>query len=172
VPNGRKGKCSHLVNRTDLALGFLFLGFCGVVYLLMRGLPSGTLQEGMGPAFFPGCLVLVLACLSVILIFTGIFRKNGEGAKGDSGNGKPLPLIGPHLKIPGMLTLTVAIYLSILEVFGFLALTPIFIFMVIRIFRSSFWNASLMGLSITGAIYLIFGLGFQIPLPKGSFWGY
>jgi hypothetical protein len=161
-----------LGNRTDIKLGFLFLGVSGVVYYLMRDIPSGTLEEGMGSAFFPGCLVLVLACLSVILIFTGIFRKSGEGEKGESVNEKQLPLIGPHLKIPAMLTLTVAIYLTVLEVFGFLAITPFFIFVVILIFRSSLLKASLMGLGITGVIYLIFDLGFQIPLPKGSFWGY
>ena len=159
-------------NRTDIKLGFLFLGVSGAVYYLMRDIPSGTLEEGMGSAFFPGCLVLVLTGLSVILLFTGIFRKSTEGANGDSEDGKPLPLIGPHLKIPGVLTLTVAIYLAALEIFGFLAITPIFIFAVIRIFRSSFWNASLMGLVITGAIYLMFGAGFQIPFPKGSIWGY
>jgi hypothetical protein len=152
-----------LGNRTDIKLGFLFLGVSGAVYYLMRDIPSGTLEEGMGSAFFPGCLVLVLACLSAILIFTGIFGKSREGANDASENGNPLPLIGPHLKVPGMLALTVAIYLTALEIFGFLAITPIFIFVVIRIFRSSFWNACLIGLGITGAIYLIFDLGFQIP---------
>jgi hypothetical protein len=160
-----------LSNRIDLTLGFLFLGFAGLVYLLMRGLPPGTLQEGMGPAFFPDCLALVLACLSVILIFTGIFRKNG-GANGDSENGKSLPLMGPHLKIPAVLTLTVGIYLSVMEMFGFLVVTPFFLFVIMRIFRSSFWNASLMGCCLAGAVYLIFGVGFQIPFPKGSIWGY
>lgn len=126
----------------------------------------------MGSAFFPGCLVLVLTCLSITLIFTGIFGKSREGENGVSEIGEPLPLIGPHLKVPGMLALIVAVYLAALEIFGFLAITPIFIFAVIRIFRSSFWNACLIGLGITGAIYLIFDLGFQIPLPKGSFWGY
>lgn len=159
-------------NRTDIKLGFLFLGVSGAVYYLMRDIPSGTLEEGMGSAFFPGCLVLVLTCLSITLIFTGIFGKSREGENGVSEIGEPLPLIGPHLKVPGMLALIVAVYLAALEIFGFLAITPIFIFAVIRIFRSSFWNACLIGLGITGAIYLIFDLGFQIPLPKGSFWGY
>jgi putative tricarboxylic transport membrane protein len=158
----------------NILLGFLFLAISGVVYVLMRDLPLGTLEEGMGPAFFPGCLLIVLAGLSLILIFTEAYAKvkGRRAVNGETGKSQSHPFRGAQLRLPMLLTLTVGVYLTLLKALGFLTLTPFLIFVVMLFFRSSAWNAALAALALTAGIYLIFGIGFQIPFPRGSVWGY
>ncbi len=138
----------------------------------MRDIPTGTLEEGMGAAFFPGCLLIVLACLSISLILSGFSGRNQveQSAKGADKKETAYPFVGAHLKLPGILTLIVGIYLSLLETFGFLGLTPIFIFVLMKTLQARIKKAALTGLLLTGVIYLIFGIGLQIRFPAGSLW--
>lgn len=160
-----------MANRTDVALGLLFLGLSGAVYALARGMPPGTLEEGMGSAFFPLCVAAVQAALSLALIAGGVLGKR-EGAGNPGGEETGLPLLGPHLRLPAALTLVTALYLSLLETLGFLLATPLFVLAAMRLFRSGWARAALAGVSATAGLYLIFQLGLRIPFPAGRLLGF
>lgn len=160
-----------MANRTDAALGLLFLALSGAVYALTRGMPPGTLEDGMGSAFFPLCVAAVLAALSLGLIAAGIFgKKPRTGVPGGEEPG--FPLLGPHLRLPAALTLTVALYLSVLEALGFLLATPLFVLAAMKLFRSGWMRAALAGMSTTAGLYVIFQLGLRIPFPAGLLLGF
>ena len=150
---------------TDLILGFIFLGFSLVVYLLMRNFPRGTIQEGMGPGFLAGLLISALALLSLTLIVQGLIRRK-EGETDLEGKGR-LPLFGSNLKVPGILIGIVFLYLISLKAFGFLITTPIFIIATMKLMGSGLKAAVLVGVFLTGLIYLIFVVGLKVPLPTG-----
>lgn len=156
-----------MANRTDAALGLLFLGLSGAVYALTRGMPPGTLEDGMGSAFFPGCVAAVLAALSLALIAGGVFGKKENG-----GEEPGLPLLGPHLRLPAALTLVTAVYLSLLEALGFLLATPLFVLAAMKLFQSGWPRAALAGVTATAGLYVIFQLGLRIPFPAGLLPGF
>lgn len=160
-------------NRTDITLGLLFLVISGVVYYLMRDFPTGTMEEGMGSAFFPGCLVAALAALSLLLIIGAISsRGDSEEGKGGGGSQKTVPIFGSHLRAPAAVTVAVVIYLTVIGTVGFLIATPLLILAVMKLFRSGWWRGLLVGVALTGALFVIFGMGLRIPLPVGDLWGY
>jgi len=158
-----------LAKRTDVTLGAIFLALSGVVYFLARDIPSGSLEEGMGSAFFPRSLAAVMAGFSLAFIGGGIFGRKGAASPGErpAEGEKPRPLIGPHLRLPAALTLVTALYLSLVEALGFLLATPLFVLAVMRLFRSGWARAALAGVSVTAGLYVVFQLGLRIPFPAG-----
>lgn len=159
-----------MTSRIDAALGALFLGLSGAVYLLTREMPPVAVEDGMSSAFFPLSMAAVIALLSLALIARGAFGKR-ESSEVPDGVGSEFSLLGPHLKIPANLTLIVAIYLSLLDFGGFLLATPIFILSMMRLFRASWTRSAVTGACVTAGIYVIFGIGLRIPLPVGQLLG-
>lgn len=151
--------------RTDLILGTIFLVFCMWVYILLRDFPPGTIQEGMGPGFLPGLLIIAIAILSLVLIAGGLINLK-RGTAPLEKETQP-PVFGPNLKIPGILIGIVSVYLICLEVFGFLITTPFFILSTMKVMGSNFKTAVLTGIILSVLIYLIFAVGLNVPLPTG-----
>jgi hypothetical protein len=60
-------------NRSDLIIGVLLLGFCGVVFYETLGLTSHFLLP-VGPSFFPRVWIALLGFFSLLLVASGLRR--------------------------------------------------------------------------------------------------
>ena len=147
----------------DVFLGALLIAFSLAVYTLMYDFPSGSIAEGMGPGFMPGILIVTLVILSIILIIDALVRRK----KKDRPSGTITSVLGPNLKNPGILILIVSIYLFSLNTLGFLIATPAFILLTMVTTGASLKSGILMGICLTGLVYVVFALALKVPLPVG-----
>ena len=147
----------------DVFLGVLLIALSLAVYALMYDFPSATVAEGMGPAFMPGILIFILIVLAILLIVDGW----GNRGKKDTRSRAISSVLGPNLKNPGILILIVSIYLLSLHSLGFLIATPAFIFLTMTTTGGSLKSGVLMGIGLTGLVYVVFALALKVPLPIG-----
>ncbi len=147
----------------DVFLGALLIALSLVVYALMYDFPSGSIAEGMGPAFMPGILIVTLVLLSMILIIDALVRRK----KRNRPSGTISSILGPNLKSPGILILIVSIYLFSLNSLGFLIATPAFVLFTMITTGASLKSGILMGIGLTGLVYVVFALALKVPLPVG-----
>ena len=154
----------------DIAIGVFFLALSGVLLFAIQGFPSGTLAEGMGARLMPLVLTLCLAFLSLLLLLHGF--RSGRYQPGENlapaGRALDPPLLGPHLKTPGILIALLTAYLLGLEYAGFLAGNAVFLLLATRSLGATWKGAAKTSLFLTVLTYLIFGVALDVPLPAFS----
>jgi putative tricarboxylic transport membrane protein len=144
---------------------------CGVVffaslylYTIAAGYKGHEIYGKLGPGFWPGFILITMMVLS-LWIAVDAFRSRKKAAGDKSGAAAKSAV--SRIRFFLALTLIIA-YLVLLNVVGFIALTPFFLiaFMVLLGEKSWPW---MIGLSIgmTIIIVLAFTQAMYVPLPRG-----
>ncbi len=158
------------MNKKDLAASICFLVIAVVLYTYASTFPvKAGVSLVLSPGFYPRLLSVVLALLSVLLMFETV-KKKPEQEDCPPVQKKAL------LKTKGgklfLLTLgMLIIYPFCLEYLGFAVAAFVFIFVMISAlsedFKKNIVVILIISLSITVIMYLVFKIFLHIPFPQG-----
>ena len=155
------------MKKAEIVFGTTSILFALLFFVLAGSFPEPRAQD-VGMAFYPRILVGLIIVLSLIIIFQA-FKKQRPGEDEEqvpffdtSDNGLRRVII--------MIVLTV-IYQQTINLGGFLIVTPIYLIILMLVFRaSSPWKIVLISSLTTFVIYLSFQILLKIPLPTGIFY--
>ena len=140
----------------------LFMTISAAIWIMTASFPPSDDPGIPGPVFFPRLVAIIMVVLTVLMAVENV-RTND--------NTKLFDLANPGLKRNVKLFVISAVYCFLLNYSGFLILTPI----ALIIMRLVLQRQGLFGWKIfssfvaTGAIYLVFEVLLDVPLPTWSF---
>lgn len=135
---------------------------CGGLGTQVVGIKSGVMVDPLGPRFFPGVILAIVAALSILII--GITIKNTDGTDTIFATRSGL--------IHAILTLLIfVVYVVGLGTVGYAIATTLFLFVLSAYYYGKI-DKQLIVIAIyavlsTIGIYLLFTYVFSIRLPKG-----
>lgn len=148
------------MKRADQITGLVVLLFSLAVLFETRKMPMVYVVT-TGPGFLPFWLSLAMACLGVLLLFTGLRRPLSEDQKIAWPGGRRLLLIG--VTILGLLA-----YTYLVSIVGYVVSTFAFVSLLVWLLGSyRFYLAATIGLGTAVGLYLVFGVWLEVSLPKG-----
>jgi putative tricarboxylic transport membrane protein len=116
-----------------------------------RALPAGS-GSSMPPGYFPAFLAVVLAFLSLLVVFKGIRESNTEYEKKDH-------------KTVCLLVLLLIVYIILFKYMGFIISTIIYLTAAMILLKAGKLIKIIpVAVVIALAVYFIFSKGFHIPL--------
>lgn len=147
----------RFIERWDRVTGYLLL-FIGLVTAWSSVHLSMGRFRHPGPGFLPFGLSIVLTLLSIVLIFT----RREKGAT-------PTPFWPQRTWLRPLLGLAFLIlYAFLIGKLGFLLTSLIFLLIWLGVIERVRWRTMVsISISVTVALYLIFGLFLEVPLPRG-----
>jgi hypothetical protein len=159
------------------SVAVMTLVICGIWLLYSAKIQDATMPGAPGPKFFPYIIVSLLAFLTILNEIL-VWRRLSHGAavkKTYPGDGEKPPVKNSaeetaDRKKSFFSFVLIFFYIAAIDIFGFYpaALTAVFLGLK-GIMRIS-WLKSLSGAAIiTGSVFVVFTLGFQLPLPRGIF---
>jgi len=166
------------MKKSNIIIGILLLALSIFYYLSTRGLPPPSKTENLGSAFFPHLLAIVLALLSLMLIFNAfLFRSpsdqeeeksaiaGGERLEEDSFTAEGIS----YKFLLGTIGASI-LYVILLPVIGYVIVTPIFLIGMIRLLGKKQWLHNIaISILLTVSLYLLFGKMLGVALPPGLF---
>jgi putative tricarboxylic transport membrane protein len=128
-------------------------------------------KTGPGPGFFPLTVGLIICLLSVILILQGILRhvrsKRGQDKTKRAAAVEPEHERPALLKVCSYIVLMV-VYGLLMNSVGFLIITFLYLFIVLKYTENQGWRRTLLIGSIATVVsYLVFEYYLGVPLPLG-----
>jgi len=133
-----------------------------IFYMIPNSVASNPIPA-LSSAFFPKILTYVMILLVIILLIQS-FKKdnNNEYKKENEING----LIDKSFKKIVLINLVLFTYLFLLNNFGYIISTPIFLFLLLYVFgEKKVVTYIIFPISMTFAIYMIFSMIMKIKLP-------
>jgi putative tricarboxylic transport membrane protein len=123
--------------------------------------PVGTLSHP-GPSFLPFSCGIIMAVLSAIVFFQAM----GAGREKEKKREPFLTTRWPKLAAALFILFG---YTFLLESFGYILMTFIFMFFVLKVVEPVKWRAALLeAVLAAGASYALFEWWLKVPLPKGT----
>ena len=151
------------MGKTDIFVGIVMLVFSTIAYLLTLHFPGGeSVADGLGPAFFPRLVIICMLLIGGFVFLKGLLTLR---------DGIPLDLKISDLKSPILLLIMTFGFAICMYFFGFFVATPIFMIGAMIIWRVPWQRSFLIGVCLTGVLYVFFKMILRIPLPRGSFFG-
>lgn len=151
------------MKKADLITGIVLLVLS--VYVIQESwrMPqSATFGPGVG--FLPLWLGVLLALFAVIL-FVGAWRRLATEKTEE-----PLFPRGKALVAVGLVLGGLAAYIMLIEVFGFIADTLLFVMFLLKIVEHQTWQRTIIvGVVTTGILFTIFQVLLKITLPSNMF---
>jgi 4-amino-4-deoxy-L-arabinose transferase-like glycosyltransferase len=139
--------------------------FLGSLYLYFEStkFQGHEVYGKLGPAYWPKFLLICMMVLSV-LVAVDAFR---ERKKGDPGVKEALKFNSGKLRFLLAIGFIVA-YFILMKIFGFIALTPIFLlaFMYLLGEKKKIWML-IIAFGMTALIVWVFTKAMYVPLPRG-----
>ena len=145
--------------RSDLVVAVIVLALAGYIFVASGSLPFGTMRVPQ-TAFFPKCLAVLLAVLSVIVL-AGTFVGRRDSFVSEE--------IAVHGWIRIVATLAVLIgFTLILESLGFLVSTFLLLLLLLRAIEPQPWRY-VIGIALATSLlsYGLFSWLLGVPLPAG-----
>ena len=144
--------------RSNVIVAAILLALAGYIFLAAGALPFGTARVPQ-TAFFPKCLAVVLAVLSLVVLLQTSFGRRDPPAEEISARG--------WLRICATLAVLISVAL-ILETLGFLASTFVLMFLLLRAIEPQPWPKVIVIAVATSLIsYGLFSWLLGVPLPTG-----
>jgi hypothetical protein len=144
--------------RSDVVLAAILLALSGYIFVASGALPFGTMRVPQ-TAFFPKCLAVLLAILSVIALVRTVVGARDPlpeeiGVRGWARIGMTLAVLGG--------------FAMILETLGFLASIFLFMSLLLRAIEPQPW-VNVIGIAVATALisYGLFSWLLGVPLPAG-----
>jgi putative tricarboxylic transport membrane protein len=146
-----------IISKWDRITGYIFL-IIGVVGAWSSTYLSMGKFRHPGPGFLPFGLSIALALLSLVLIF-GNWKKNEA----------PVPFWPRRTWLRPLLGVAILIlYALVVNLLGFLITTFIFLIIWMWLIEHLRWRIIIsISIGTTAALYLIFSLFLEVPLPQG-----
>jgi hypothetical protein len=151
------------VNR-DFALGSIMLAVAAAYYAAAAALPTSSLDDAIGPQGLPKSYAVVLAALSVVLMFRAARAATpGSGARPAESQRYALG------RVAGMLVIG-AVYIAVVPWIGYLPALAALI-MATTYYQGGGLNARVGIVAVSGALlfWALFVFVLGIPQPAG-FW--
>ena len=149
------------MRRADIAGGLIFVAV-GMA-IVWQSVPLGYwTRMGPGPGFVPLWSGVVIALGGLLLSLQSLRSKeSGQSAE----NGCKMPGIPRSVVLVAVLTVCAAFAMDIL---GFSLSMFLFLATLIGLSRRHRWSVTIGGAAVvTGAFFLVFEWGLQVPLPRG-----
>ncbi|MDR1316417.1 MAG: tripartite tricarboxylate transporter TctB family protein [Spirochaetales bacterium] len=125
---------------------------------------NNALSLAYNPAFYPRVLAFSLFIMACVLMFQSIRKGSLKNVRIHIDRQKLVKVL--------KLFLIVLLYIVGINYAGYIISSVICIFLSIAIYGGSRKQAFVYCIIITVALYLIFQIGFRIPLPKGDIFEY
>ena len=167
---GREG--GYMYPKIDLFVGLFIIVFSTAAHFIADKMPDA--QRGLGAGDYPKIILKVLIVLgSIQAIYSGyMYWKNLRQAK-ESQGAVPAEVTGKgkfdkgELKQVFILILCVALYIRLIALFGFILLTPFFLFALMFIFGLRKWlKMGIISILSTAILYVVFNDWFLVLLPR------
>jgi hypothetical protein len=152
------GNDTAITRRTaEIAVGILIAVMAAVVIVSNYQLGAGWASDGPEAGYFPLRMGVIIFFGSLFVIFQAWKKKECE------------PFVEKaQLRLVATVLLPLIAYVTVLQMTGIYVASAIFIAAFMRfIGRFSWLKSALVGLGISGALFWIFEIMFQVPLPKG-----
>lgn len=144
--------------KIDFFIGLFLVVFSAAGYLIAGTLP--TAPKGLGPGDYPRVILGLLVILGGILAANALFQMKNTTGKAARHYEKG------EVKHVVLLAACVAFYIKILPYFGFLLLTPVFLFAMMYLFGFRKWvEMAAIGVVTTVATFLLFNNFLYVLLP-------
>jgi hypothetical protein len=161
----------------ERSVSVLSLTLCAVWLLYSRKIATISISGAPGPNFFPFIIVGVLACLTILkeaLSFRELVREKKAGSpvrdKKAAVEGSPRDEEIPDRKKTVFSFILIFLFVAGIDTLGFYPSTVITVFAALKfIMRITIRPALISTAVITGSVFVIFTLFFQLPLPRGIF---
>ena len=145
--------------KVDFIIGLLLVALSTVGYIIAEKLPE--VEKGLGPGEYPQFVLTILFLLGLILSAYAYFqlKKNRTSPESNYEKGE--------LKQIGLLVICVALYIRLVAYFGFILLTPFFIFLMMLIFGlRRYIKMIVISVIATAVIYVLFNNFLLVLLPR------
>lgn len=142
--------------------GLLLLLLASGIWILSASFPPSDIGNTPGPALFPRLVAVMLVVLTVLMWLESVRRDDDS---------KLFNWANPGMVRNGQLLVLSIAYCGLLGYVGFLVLTPIclLIMMLLMQRRGMLGWMIFSSLAATAAIYLVFQVFLDVPLPTWSF---
>lgn len=146
--------------KVDFFIGIvLIILFAGIFYMTGK-MPQKEL--GLGPGDYPRVIAYLIG-------FFGLLLSSQSVLKNRSNPDKEIMFEKGEILQVSFLVVCVAVYLTIMPYFGFVILTPVFMFVMMYIFGLKKWiKMVIISLVSTAIIYVLFDRFFMVLLPEFS----
>jgi hypothetical protein len=154
------------LRKAEVIFGVAAILLAALFFVLSGSFPDSRSRE-VGMAFYPRVVSTIIFLLSLTVIYEAIKKKRPEPA-----DQKPLFAMkdGGFFRALIMIGMTL-VYLLVLSYLGFLIITPIFLIILMMVYKaSSMWKIVLISGVTTLVVYVTFQLFLKIPLPTGIFY--
>jgi len=149
------------MRRADQITGVVMLIFSLTIAYASWQMPQ-RVEFGPGMGFLPFWLAVLMAFLSVMLLFEGFARKRVSGATPFPA---PKALLNVVLVIVGL-----GVYIAVLDTVGFAVSTILYIAFLIGIVQKQRWlKTAIVSVLSTGGLYLVFQVLLEVKLPQNVF---
>lgn len=119
-------------------------------------------EFGPGMGFLPFWLAVLMAVLSMLLLFDASVRKSVSA-------GNPFPAPQALLNV-GMVIAGLGVYIAVLDTVGFAVSTILYIVFLLAIVQKERWlKTAIVSLLSTGGLYVVFQVLLDVKLPKNIF---
>lgn len=149
--------------KVDFFIGLFMIGFSAFMYSVADRFPAA--KQGLGAGDWPKLILSVLLLLGLILAGSSYLSQRKlvkQGGKSSYGHYDKNELL--HVLV---LFLCVAAYIWLVGFFGFILLTPFFLFALMFIFGMRKWiKMGVISVVSTAATYLIFNTLLLVLLPR------
>lgn len=149
--------------RSDFHIGLVLLAFAAIFFYFSFGFTQPAYQaeaQHVGPAFMPRLLLVALAILSLVLIFSSVSKLNAEKAN-------QLDKAKIVEARPAIMFFAFAFYAYLSTVLGFVVTT--LFFLVISFYMlgvKKLWQILILSPAITAAVYYLFAVLLNVWLPE------
>lgn len=141
----------------------LFISIFGVMAIVLSWNMPSNARYYLSPGVYPQVIGGVLAVLGLTQILLGIIQlRKSKYKRKEREKEKPkyLPIV--------TIIITLA-YILLLPYAGFELTTALVLFILVLIFGGNWKQAALCSLIVTLALYMVFEIAFNIPLPNWTF---
>lgn len=151
-----------MVKKSELVTGIILFCLSGIILLAAKDLPLKHPGTGFGPGAFPFIVGIGMLLLSLLLIARSFFLKIYEKATQEppKSQWKPMNVL-----------LTIMGYMLIMNLFGFLVSSILFLFVMTFIFgEKSYFVSAIYAGGVACLSYLFFSVWLKVPLPLWKLW--
>lgn len=148
------------MGKIDIYIGLGLMGLAAIFYALTFQFPKQTLA--MSPTLFPRIISAGLFVLALLLVLQGGQRKANTSER-------PEKISIPWARFL-LMVLIAFLYTRFLEIASYVVATPFLIAGLMIIFYEKRWSLiTVVSLSVTFILYILFRIVFKVPLPRFEF---
>ena len=148
------------MKKINIVIAVVLLLFCIGYFFMIKGLPDRNLENTLKSSFMPTLLLIIFMGLSVLLLIKNIALGTNEACD----------YMLTRRDLLGLLIVTALIFLYVflMNITGFLIITPVVMFILMKLTGSSkIREAVIVSISASLLIYLLFDVLFKVQLPGG-----